>query len=226
MIPTRHPCSAADWPDAVLLLLYNLQFDRSPDGVRDAIRAALEEREFQKSIRERISEAIAEFLSGIFRWNKDVTWTGSLVNWIILILLILILIALLVHLGWTLWHALAVASRTRRHEVAAAEAPSDTAEELARRAEAALANGDYLQSMRLHFAACVLILTKVGKINILPGFTHHEILERGGAEAAHRERLAPLVDRLDHAWFGGAGAGLNDAREFQQYFREISAVKS
>ncbi|MBI3818274.1 MAG: hypothetical protein HY286_06245 [Planctomycetes bacterium] len=199
---------------------------RTVEQARDAIRAAFAEPEFQRSSWELFVSRFMNWLKSIFGGiDTTLASLGPATRVVVIIILLIVLALLLTHIFWTLGKAFQAIGRGTGRAAAEDSERGERAEDLAARAQAAFASGDYLLSMRLYFAASVVALGNRKRLFILPGFTHGEILERGGASATERERLAPLTRRLDVVWFGGENARAADAESFKNVYIQIAAER-
>jgi hypothetical protein len=130
--------------------------------------------------------------------------------WVVLALLV----ALLMYLIWTYVPGLSLPRRAP----GAAPGPADeiAAPERARArlaaAEAAAAEGRYLDALRQTYAAMLLILDEAHLLPYDPARTNHEILRalRAAGHAPVRDLLAPVTRAMDEKLYGGRPATAAD----------------
>ncbi|MBL8693657.1 MAG: DUF4129 domain-containing protein [Planctomycetes bacterium] len=203
--------------------MWNLQGPRiDSERVREAVRATLLEPEFGEDPIRKLFRTLLEKLRELFRVDPFGAMSPE-VRTIVLVALVIILCALLAHIGWSIWQGVRAAtlSARRNPRVAGRTRQEWLADALteARRAESA---GEWLAAMRAYFTAAVVMLSKRGVLDLRPGFTHREILDRGGATPSDREQLAPLVRRLDVTWFGNERPTREDVQQFRSTYERLS----
>jgi len=192
-----------------------------PERVREAVRTTLLEPEFGEPPIQKLIRTIVEKLRELFRVDPF----GSLspeVRTIVLIVLIVVLCALLAHIGWSIWQGIRAGFAAGRRPTVVGRTRQEWLADALTEARRAESGGQWLAAMRAYFTAAVVMLSKRGVLDLRPGFTHREILDRGGATATDREQLAPLVRRLDVTWFGGELPTQEDAQQFRSTYERLS----
>ena len=211
-----------------MIALLSQQSAARADRVLDALRATFDEPEFRKaqasgpSLAQRILDWLSDFFS--FAWDP-LAGLSTPIRYLVVFGLLLVLSLLLYHLAWTFWKAARAVAAARGEEPRPDTKKTELLDDLAARAREAARAGDWLGAMRLWFTASVVLLSRKGILELRPGFTHREILARGGAPEADRARLEPLVARLDKVWFGGEPASAGDAESFSRTFERLAAER-
>ncbi|MFN0205728.1 MAG: hypothetical protein ACKVS6_05385 [Planctomycetota bacterium] len=192
------------------------------EKIQKTLAAVLDEPEFKRSLWDKSVGELLKWFWELFKHAlsplRDLEGAGRI---LVLAALSILLVLLVGHLAWTLLSALRAAVKKESVPLFDNYKKEETLRELAAGAGAAVAEGDYLKAMRAYFIACVVLLNKRGEIHVLPGYTHEEILQKGGATEHDRARLAPLIVRLDQTWFGGAAATRDDAAMFASAFQHF-----
>jgi len=169
---------------------------------------------------------IARALRRLGHWLGELFDFGAAPVGDVFAVLLYVLLGLLI--AWLVWLVVRsiIAARSARARARAAlpPPPESLAQRLARLladARAAEAAGEYLRALRLYFWALVVGLSQRGELAYRDAWTAREMLERGRAGAAVRERLGPLVREIDRKSFGREPCAAEDCARLAQLCREF-----
>lgn len=182
-----------------------------PDQLQDKVQEVLARPDYQDANLEpsnELSALIARLIEWVLiplRWLFELTeGLPSVLRWIIVVGLILLLLALMFHIGWSLYRAVvgADSGRKRGPRLSALDEqrPADPAE-LERLAETATADGDLIQAVRLLFRAALLRLEQREKRPFRRGTTNRQHLNRYRGTSFFQP-LEVLVQTIERKWYG------------------------
>lgn len=183
----------------------------APEAVRRALERALGRGEVRRAalwqrIREWIGERLHDLLAPLGLSAGDLRWLALL---LLGALLALVLVRVARELRFR---------RGGRADARSAQAQRERrVAELRRRAEEAFARGEHGLALRLWLFALLVGLGEKGELEYRDAWTSRELVERGNPSAAVRARLAPLLDELERASFGGLAVGADEAARVRDF---------
>ncbi len=127
---------------------------------------------------------------------------------------LLLLLALLVHLGFTVWRIYRATVAAPRAAAAGAPPVVLDARRLLARADALAADGRYTEALAYRFVALVLELDRRKVLTFHPSKTPAEYAREARLGGSGQATFAGLVNRLYRHVFGGEPADAAEYREF------------
>jgi hypothetical protein len=180
------------------------------DSVRHAVREVFARSAYQWAPTHRPLGWFRDLLAWFNRFGTDYPVGSQVVFWICLVLLI----ALLVHLGFTIWRIYRVTVRQPAPGIPQAlTVPLDARAHLDRAAALARA-GRFTEALAHRFAALLLELDRADALKFHPSKTPAEYVREARLSTEERSALSVLVARLYQHVFGMAPCDEQCYRDF------------
>jgi len=161
-------------------------------------------------------------------WQRLQDWLNHLSNTyptgfnVVLVLLAVALVALLVHIGYVMWHIVRPAARTgTRASASTTTIVMDARARLALAEELASA-GRYAEALAHCFVAAVLELDKRKALRFHPSKTPAEYVAEARLDTKGRAALAGLVAQLYRHLFGAIPCDEYEYRSFGETAQELA----
>ena len=184
------------------------------DSVRRAVREVFARPEYEWVQTARQLHWLRDLWMRFRAWLEDFTTQHPLGARLLFWAALLALIALLVHIGFTVWRIYRVTVQQPRGTGSApAPEPLDSRGHLAR-AEALARAGHFTEALAHRFIALLLELDRADALTFHPSKTPAEYVREARLGATGRATLAGLVSRLYHHVFGAEPLDERGYREF------------
>lgn len=191
------------------LLAFATQAPREAEEVRRALERVLESSELRRAAAmRRVARAIEEFFESLL---APFGLAGGDLVWLVALVLALALVWILARALWR---------RRRAPSRAAAEVASRREARLAElvaQAEQAFARGEHALALRAWICALLVGLGERGELDYRDAWTLRELVERGRPREDLRAHLAPWVEQIDAASFGGRAVGPAEAARARSF---------
>jgi hypothetical protein len=192
------------------------------DSLHRALQRVFSAPEYQWIERRPMATGLARLWQRLQDWLNHLSNTYPTGFDVVLVLLVVALVALLVHIGYVMWHIVRPAARTATRATAFtttivmdARAHLALGEDLAR-------SGRYAEALAHCFVAAVLELDKRKALRFHPSKTPAEYVAEARLDAKGRAALAGLVAQLYRHLFGAIPCDEYEYRSFGETAQELA----
>lgn len=184
------------------------------DSVRRAVREVFARSEYQWAPGDQPLHWFRDWWQQFVEWMNRFTTTHPIAAWFVFWGSLVVLLALLVHLGFTVWRIYRVTVRQPIPVIPGAlAAPLDARAHL-ERADALARAGRFTEALAHRFAAMLLELDRADALSFHPAKTPAEYVREARVSSEQRSALAGLVARLYQHVFGMAPCDEQCYRDF------------
>ncbi|QDS97226.1 DUF4129 domain-containing protein [Adhaeretor mobilis] len=180
-----------------------------PERIRRTAAEILSGPEFQTEPDSRAGDTIVDIMLQLlewvvapFHWIFDaMEGLPESLRWLIVIGLFILLVFLIGHIIYSLTSALRPTTRNSKFISALSSNRKRTAEEFEQLAQEAVAQHDYISSVRFLFRASLVHLHAVEGRVLSPGLTNRQYLRRY-SQSRFVDSLRAFVETIDVSWYG------------------------
>lgn len=188
--------------------------------MRQAVRVVFTRPEYQWVERHQPLQWLFQAIARFFDWLRNLSDSHPVGSTVLAVFASVLLLALLAHIGYTLWRALQPAGRG--NVPAGAAGVVYDAEQYLARAEQLAREGRFTEALGARFLAVILELDRAAALRFHASKTPAEYMNEIHLDSTGRESFHALVARLYRHLFGALPCDEAEYREFGAVAQELT----